>query len=330
MNNLPVKPLLSTAEVQKHFAVYGKQLAQHERQLVNLSVNNDQEADIALQQIKSAKDLVKTVTTVSKELKAPYQETVKTIDSYFKKFLGSINSAINVAGTIVLNYKTVQAQKLKEEAEKNLESVSKESVEGRELLDKITRIAETTKARIFGGLGWKRGVKTFYEGVNTIEECEALLESIESTFPDITTFRHMAPTIAMIKELSINTLNTMCIDIRKGFAPDRKFLNAIYTEKVNAEILGEEKRLKKQELASKKKVIQAPSMVMKGTRKTIQFKLTDKSRVPLNYLEVDEKAVNEYISLHRDAIKKRLDAADDKAIELIGGISFYYEKKVVG
>lgn len=122
----------------------------------------------------------------------------------------------------------------------------------------------------------------------------------------------------------------MILDIKKGFAPDKKFLNAIYTEKVNAEILGEEKRLKKAELSSKKKVISAPNAVMKGTRKTIKFHLTDKTKVPVNYLAVDEGAVNEYISVHREAIKKRLDDADGKAIELIGGISFYYDKKVIG
>lgn len=330
MSKLPSKPLMTTVQVQNHFAIYSKQLRNHEEKLVNITVSNEQESTIAEQQIKSAKDLVKQINQINADLKSPYQETVKMIDSYFKKFMGSIDKALSVASSILLNYKVVEADRLKRLAEESIKALVDENAESLEVINKIRHIAETIKARIFGGWGHYRGEKTHFEPVRDIQGAKVLLDSLENNFPDITSYKSMAPTVAMLRELAINTLNSIIRDIEANTAPDMKFLETYLTKKIDAEIISEEKRLKKQTASSKKKVAQAPAQVMKGVRKLINYQVNDKSRIPLNYLEVDSKAVNDYVSINREIIKKRLDAADGKAIELIGGISFYYDKKVVG
>jgi hypothetical protein len=329
MSTLPAKSILSAEEIQKKFSAYKNQMAELETRLVNLNVSTQQDCDIATETLTKAKTLVKSIDEIQKDLKAPYTETSRQIESYFKKFAEPLNKAVKVASDIILNFKTIEANKAKEQEKENLKKVEEDFKDKIETLEKLSKIALSTIARLFGGMAKVAGKDTLFEGVNTLDDCTRLRVMFEQKFPSISDFGEMAPTAALIRETGLKALEDMESTLRKMKSPDKDFLKTIYEAKIMTEIASEQKRLNKTIIKAEKTVTTAAQVAMKGTRKEIKFVLTDISKVPLNYLELDETAIKNWIASNRELIKKRLDGSD-APIEFIKGIQFYYDKKVIG
>lgn len=330
MSNLPTKSLLKNDEIQANFKAYKNEINKFETSLVNLKIENLNDCELATNSLTNAKTLVKTLSTIKDSLKSPYITTEKQIEEYFKLLVSPLNKAITVASNTILNFKTLEAQRLKENEKENLKNELQSFESKEKQLELLEKVANSSLARLFGGMAVIGGNKTLFEAPKDLNECQKLRFMFENKFPPMTSFGEFAPSVVVVKELSIKALNEIEQALKKNVTIDYEMLRKKFSIKIETEIQAEKKKFNKQKQKTEKQVKTAANIALKGIRKTIQFQLSDISLVPLNYLTIDEVAIKNYIASNRENLKKMLDETDKGFVEPIKGIQIYYDKNVFG
>lgn len=320
------KQVLKPEQIQKVFLSYKVQVERYEKDLTSLVINNDLDESSALMVYGKGKELLEKVTEIKKDFENPFAVALTDIRSYFTKFITPLSKSLEVGGNIILTYKSQKAESLKAAEEEKMKTLNDEFDLNFQKFETLKRIASNSIARIFGGIGKIKGIDTLFEMPSTVEECDSLKYSFENNFPSADNFGKFGPNSIMIKEYCLQKLNELRTMIANGKEIDNQFHKNLLSNKLESELEAEEKRLIKQKGADEKAVIKITASAFSNTRKTIKFEVMDISQIPLNYLMVNKKAVDDYEVVHREEIKAKLKDAD--TYEPIKGIKFYFEKKV--
>ena len=314
-------------EVSKSFSVYRKSKEEIEEKLLAVNVTDEQSLQSAQLTFNRGKEMKDEIVKFSNELKSPFSETVNRIQSYFNAFIAPLSKNLDIASGKMLNFKTMESERLKEEANTKLEEVDKEFQVDLDNFNKLSKLCETSLCRIFGGTTTIGGKPTLFTQLNSIPECQHMRTVFEQKFPNPNSFGKYSPNVTMVKELSIQAINEIELGLKKNNLAEMPLGKLRLEEKFNLEMKKEAKRLDKEKKTQVKSIISASNIAMKGTRKTIAFQVLDMTKVPLTYLEVDEKAIQNYIASNREEIKAKLE--ENQSYEPIPGIKFYNNVTVV-
>lgn len=313
-------------EVSKSFLPYRVKKEEVEKKLLEINITDEVSLNSAQMTFNRAKEIKDEITLFNGELKLPFAETVNRIQSYFNSFLSPLSKNIEIAQSRILNYKTLQAKKAEEDATKMLEQINAEAQKNRDDFSKLEKLCATSVCRIFGGSAVVGGVPTLFSQINSVQGAQHMRSVFENKFPNTDIFGKYASNAIMVKELAIQAINEIEIGL-KGNGYDFVLGKIKLEEKFQVDMKKEAKSLEKEQKTQVKTIEKGVKMVMSGTRKTIDYEEMDITKVPLTYLTIDDKKVNDFIATHREEIKKALEKND--SAELIQGIKFFMNVKVV-
>jgi hypothetical protein len=313
-------------EVSKSFTPFRVKKEEVEKNLLELKVEDEISLNSAQMTFNRGKEIQDEIVKFSAELKAPFTETANRIQSYFNAFVSPLTKNLEIAGNKILNYKTMEAEKVKEAANKQLEDVSNEFKQNKDNFDKLEKLCVISVCRIFGGSAVVGGKETLFTQLNSVEAAQHMRKVFEEKFPNPDTFGKFAANVIMAKELAIQSINEIEIGL-KGTGYDFNLGKIKLEEKFQVELKKEIKQLEKENKLQVKTIGKSVQSVMKGTRKTIDYELIDITKVPLTYLCLDEKKVDDYLATHREELKQML--ATHESVEAIKGVKFFNNVKVV-
>lgn len=330
---MPVSP-----ELQKALAVINALKPQVDEiglKLMQIKVIDENSLAICQQNLSKANSIVKSIEEKRVESKAPVIEAGKLIDGSCKTLTEIAMQGIVHAKTEVANWekqRLAEAKKLQDEidakAKLEADKVLAEDVRKKGITDYISN--EMTP--------W---LQSCYSKLTNVFECDVLLDTINTRFPDEKKFQEYYADALQIKSNFIGLIEAKKAQLSVAdniSDTEREIL------KEKADIAEQKQKLAERELAIKQKDEQAEADRKKkeaeelaeqakkeaqvvadanktsGIRKLWRHEVVDMEKVPADWKIVDESKVKEYIKTHKDNL------VEDYCIN---GIRFFTEISVV-
>jgi len=243
--------------------------------------------------VSKAKEVITAVDSKRKEIKQPYFEAGKLIDSLAKTVLGPLEEGME---QVKAKLKIWNA-----EQEKLQKSIEIENQKKYELLKGIeAQLNEKVKIAV------------------TPEQCQTLIDSINQKFPSPERFVPYASEANLIKAKFIQLLTSKRQLAEAAATNDaNKVQEAIDAQ---AEIVEEQQEVSVAIEERKEFTAEANVAVKSKTRKVWKFEIVDDAKLPRQFLSADEKKIREYMNANKSTFGKEKTA---------GGVRFYEDETPV-
>jgi hypothetical protein len=301
-----------------------------------VSISDEKTLEVAQNNYGLISDSLKSIESIRTMIKEPYLETCKLIDSHAKELATPLEKAKALINNAITGYKTIQAAAARAEAEKARQAAQEIIDAKAEEVDMIERIARQLVARLYGG-SWtnKAGQTKSAAGCFSKDDCTALVKIIDEQVPKPDSFVYFKDEY-MVKlseiKLEISKYEVLLEDMNSDSdllrenaqtAIDKMKLEA--GVKINDSRDESMKEVIKEARADVKQAEKEVKAADKGIRKTLKFAVEDITKVPHEFLLIDETKVREWANDNKDVIKNRIKDNDP----IINGIKFWLEEKYV-
>lgn len=275
---------------QKRFEALQANAIQISEQCKSIAITDPDTLSIAMQTLSKSNEVMKAVDDKRSEIKAPYLQAGKLIDSMAKTILEPIE-----AGMVQLKNKL---KVWNTEQEKLQNAAAIENQKKYELLKGIeAQLNEKVKIAV------------------TPDQCDKLIASINEKFPAAERFVPYASEANLIKAKFINLLSN-----KKQLACAAAKNDA---DKVQEVVERQEEIIQEQQEASvliedrKEMITEANIAVKSKTRKVWKFEIVDDAKLPRQFLCADEKKIREYMNNNKATFGKE---------KIVGGVKFYEDE----
>jgi hypothetical protein len=331
------EPLVSTEIISSKFSHFSKNIEVVKEYAVSLVIENDEGLTIADNNLKSINESLKNIDKVRKTFKDPYLTACNDIDNYVKEnFTIPLEENKSLITKSVTSYKTIQTAQAKLKLEKEQQKVKETLKEKEEEITRLSRIENQLLARIYGG-SWMnaKGIKNTSLGCQRYKETEEVLDIIKEKMPPVESFKHLVDEYNSMKKDMLIKLAKHKSNLIELISEDpairERATNNIRNSKIAAGIemndkkdnisVQVQKEVAKETKAAKKQVAETS----KGMRKTLKFEAVDITKVPKEFLMLNESAVREWAKNNKEAISKQMLEGDS----IIDGIKYSLEEKYV-
>lgn len=302
--NLPKQePMTTTTEVEKIKTNAEKKFEAVKAQGVELAVKcqaiqitDANTLAMAQQVLAQANEFDKAVEKKRKELKEPYLEAGKEIDTIAKSITDGVKKGLELG-----------KQKLRAWNDSEALRKNEEDAANQKLVDYLKKVEDAISLKL--------------AQANTVELCNALIESINKNFPALAIFGIYEEQAAKSKDNFIKLLETR-IGIYETATGNTPFAAEQVVQK-----LEEQQVVQQQIVENAKEVEEAKAIVMENNvamtskvRKTWRFEVADELKLPRNFLSQDDTKIRAYMT----EIKAELEASEKKEI-IRGGVRFYLD-----
>lgn len=329
--------LITIETLRSKFTHLKKNLDTYKKYAINIKIENDDQLAIADNNLKQINENINSAEEIRKTLGDPHRITTKEVNDFCKgKITEPLGKAKIDITKEVTNYKTVQAALAAKVAEEKEEEIKKTAKKQLEETDKISRIQLQLIARIYGG-SWinAKEENNSSEGSLTVEDCNALLNIIDTKIPKADSFTYLKETyINVIKDVKAK-LAKHIIDItesnssdsmKSGLAYERIAANSLVVktfindtkDKITKTISKEVSK----EIKSSAKLVKNES---KGIRNNVKVKIANIKDVPEEWLILNEALAKSYAITNKEEVFKRIKEGDN----IINGIEYTIEQTYV-
>jgi len=285
---------------------------------------------VCQQNLSKINQLVKVVDAKRKELKDPYFQAGKLIDSTANKLIEEAEAAV---AHLKNEVKEWELKKQKEAAEAQAELTKKAEEAAQKAADETLRIGNI-RAAIDKA---KFALQQYYDGCKTIEFCDKAISDINNAYKPKEFFQEFADEayslrdnyleLIQSKKTQLQSANTMSEEEKalatqkEELAKQRLELDARVANIKAIEEGMERARQEKAEaerLAAEKAKVEAEAEMnsTRGVRKIWKVELVDKSKLIPDWILLDESAAKEY---------RKANEADIKDGDIINGVRFYQD-----
>ena len=300
--------------------------------LNNAKVENDESLKIVEDNVKKLKDVKNLIEKTRKEIGAPLLEATKKINGHVKPANDKFSLALATITKSITRYKEVQLAMERAEAAKEAEKLRATMLDEKDHVERISFLLEMSFLSIFGGeieIKKKNKIKELAR-LQTLEAAKALANTIETKFPKPETFVGQEKFALEARTFVFDLIETIQV---KAISPESvidDILDSLYPQSLgrkNMIIESFTKSLVKKEVKETKKVALKGSYKGSGIKRVISFEVEDITKVPHQYLQVNELLLNQFKVANREDILKQIE--DDKESVIIKGIRFSVSTKAM-
>lgn len=297
---------------------------------LQIKVVDESTLAVCQQNLSKINQLVKVVDAKRKELKDPYFQAGKLIDSTANKLIEEAETAV---AHLKNEVKEWELNKQKEAAEAQAELAKQAAEAAQKAADETLRITNI-RAAIDKA---KFALQQYYDGCKTVEFCDKAISDINTAYKPKEFFQEFADEaytlrdnylkLIVAKKAQLQSANTMSAEEKalaeqkEQLAKERLELDAKAANIRAIEEGMERARQEKAEterLAAEKAKMEAEAEMnsTRGVRKIWKVELVDKSKLIPDWILLDESAAKEY---------RKANEADIKDGDIINGVKFYQE-----
>lgn len=159
---------------------------------------------------------------------------------------------------------------------------------------------------------------------------------MDEKFPSSESYDKFAPEIDKIKVNTINNIyelknifemiNSLNDKIKEEGIKKMNKLRADNQVETEYMIHRIEKRVESESLKKFKELDLEIKSAKKNVRKSVKWEVTDRYRIPINYMNVEKRLVDNYQAAHLDEIKANIDSGKEQQSPMMPGIMFYYHE----
>jgi hypothetical protein len=329
--------LIPDKTIRGKFGNVSKEITRFQSYVEIMKIDDEDTLKIAENNAGLVKDSINSIEKVRKELKQPYFDTGKTIDSIAKEMTAPLDTVKAKITDEITNYKNLQAAIAAQAAEKAAENANKLADEKAAEIERISRIESQITARLYGG-HWFNSNKQRKDSAGCLQpvDCENLLSTVNEKIPSIDEFTHMKDQYSemttrvkkKINEFKINLIESMS---RSQTVKDNA-LKQIEEKRGagQADINNQKDELKQEVIDENRKTIKAAtnevSAATKGVRKTLVIEVDDIEKVPKEWLLINEVKIREWASENKIDLK---DKISKEGSAVVNGIKFTLSSKYV-
>jgi hypothetical protein len=300
---------------------------------LQIKVTDESTLSVAQQNLSKANDMAKFIEAKRVEVKQPHLDNCKTIDATCKDLSESILKGIAHVKEEIKQWelKRIERDRLEKEA---LEKKQREEAEALEAENKRKEAIQASLTKL------TEYCKNNYPKLATAEDCAKFEETLNTKWPTAEKMQEFYPQALEIRDNYLGLVNIkkqqladadnmsdeqkQMIAERQSILADKeklaekeRLLNereaAIAAEKAKKE--AEEKAKQEAEALAAKQAISKTA----GVRKTWKFELVDKTKVPVEWIVLDDAKAKEYLAENKDKIKHG---------DVINGVKFYQEVNI--
>lgn len=291
-----------------------------------ITVNNQQELEIAKSRVLDAGSWIKMIVADHKKLKTPFLEVTRILDAEKKKIEESFSQSKSTIETKITFYETIEKRRIAEELAEKLRE--KEKQDALILADtaKINNIVSNVKAFLYGGTVNNSKGSFQKTGCFTIAEVEKVEEGIKKSLPGPAEFREEC---SQVYQESMRLIGEMIVARKQSLLTTAG--NVISDEEAsvladtNTIVVDQARRLNAGTIA----IERLAEVNEKGMRRTIEYEVFDVSRVPREFLMIDESKLNKYKIDNREKILEALKDNKAGGHTFIDGIRFSVDMKSI-
>lgn len=325
---------VSNPQLTKSLAILESLKAEIDTQANNclqIKVVDESTLAVCQQNLSKINQLVKTVDEKRIEIKAPYLEASKSIDSTAKSLTEMAVKAVEHLKNEVKEWEKARIER---------ERKAQEELDRKFLEETAAREAEANrKAAINDYIQNKALVtlKSLYESCVDVDSCVKAQQVIEENYKPREFFQEYADLAYQYRDNYLTMIRTKQVAFahtgmmseeelklraeKEAIANQKMELAAKEAELAAKEAEIEAGRLRKAEeerlqQEAEKLKMEADSDKTRGVRHTWKTELVDKSKLIQDWIAVDEAAVKEYLKANKETIKDG---------EIINGVKFYKE-----
>ena len=284
-------------------------------QLLQVKVMDDSTLSICQQNLSKVNSIVKTIEEKRVELKAPYLEAGKQIDSLCKSITDLAVKSITHAKSEIANWENAR---LALAAKAQAEIDAKAKIEA----DKIAANEARKKGILdFISTTLKPYLQSTYDSLKSAEDCDVFLAKIKKDFPGEAKFQEYLQDANQIRDNYIDLINgkkaqfSAAANISESelaLMKEKERLTLMQqeldNEKLRVKQLEESAKLERErkaaeELAELEKAkLQAAADLekTKGVRYLWRYEVVDINDVPKEWLMIDDSKVKEYLKANKD------------------------------
>lgn len=317
------EPFIDVNDLDKSFEEVKPEIQRLQQIEFDVAILNNENLTVAQNQVRDAKEVLNNIETVRKLVKKPYLETTKLIDAYAKELADPIKKFVDARKGAIAAYKALLVAQKRKEEEAKKEEEKKIAKQKAEEADRILRIKSMLNARLYGGSYLtKKGTKVNYPGCKDQEEVKQLMEFVNRNATSV----------------KVQYMEDDYREMLNQFFYDAKDFIEKLDNKENIENLKQqaEKKIEETKTTLKDKIIEEAHKSIKtseaetkdagkGLRKNILYELDDLSKVPLEFITIDDRAVRKYLIDNREAILSSLR----ENIQPVPGIRIYVKETYV-
>ena len=289
------------------------------------AVTNDIQLDTAERTVKEATKYLGDIKKYHDEQKKPFKEIGDVIDTVTKvEYSTVLENAKSAALKQITNYKNLklaQAAEEKRKADEAARKLQEELEEQRKLVDRRMRMAT---AKVFGGSYTKNsGEQMTFPMLYTVEECRKAEDMFQNKFPIDGVSDELQTYLRITKDLSVKTLRQMADIFNEGLeiAERISYIKRDYDEEIENIRNRIGIKIEKVVKAEVKSASMAVNAAAKGIIAKIDWTIEDLSKVPVEYLQLNDAAVRAFTQGdNRENVLKQIK--DGKGGEIIAGIHF--------
>lgn len=307
--------LVKKSEALEKFGVVKEQLAALVESCYKLRVTDTTTLGISEQKLTECVQTAKVIEDKRKEIKEPFLQAGKDIDSIAKELSEPLLKAIAILKESQLEYQNKLASEVGDYVQSRIEAIKIAYNAKHEELDLIRRVFNKQHARIYGG--------TFVDNKGEAIKCDcaksvADLNDIASAkYPPEEKFVNFRDLYTRIVRTIDSFIEEATEYVEKGRISELIELGKS-SEDIGPKIINIEKqKLVKEEDTEIKKVEKTIKEATKGIRETLDYELVDITKVPIEYLEINDKKVKNHIASHKDEIKDGSTEFDIPGINFI-------------
>lgn len=331
-----IEPAVVSSDVAKSLQLLDSLKADIDTQAqscLQIKVVDESTLAVCQQNLSKINQLVKAVDAKRKELKDPYFQAGKLIDSTANKLIEEAEAAVTHLKNEVKEW---ELKKQKEAAEAQAELAKQAAEAAQKAADEEVRIRN-----IRGAIDKaKFALQQYYDGCKTIEFCDKAISDINTAYKSREFFQEFADEayslrdnyleLIKAKKAQLESANTMSAE-EKALAEQKEQLAKerleLEAKAANIRAIEEGMERARQEkaeaerLAAEKAKMEAEAEMngTRGIRKIWKVELVDKSKLIPDWILLDESAAKEYRKANESEIKDG---------DIINGVRFYQDISV--
>lgn len=291
-------------------------------------IETDEELVIVKSNVSKLKTVEKTIEEYRKLLNKPLAEATKKVNGHTKPTTEKISFCLSRINKKITSFNELKLAQQKKEAEALKKKSEEENSNREEMIKRISHFSNMTLAIIFGGKIQTSAGEKNYPRPETSDDVMRIYNTIFEKFPKPETFgvlKHNAnelftTALQIVEEIQLRDAktNNLAEVLNEYYATAQTMINQVLVD-LNVTVQKLDKQVEKE-------IKTLTTSAGTGLRRTITFKVLDISKIPIEYLQLNESMISSYCVGYRDDILKSLAEGKD---EIIPGIKFEVESKTI-
>ncbi len=252
---------------------------------------------MAQQVVSQTKEFEKAVEAKRAEIKKPYLDAGKEIDSIAKSINDPVRKGLNFA-----------EEQLRAWNEAEKKRVANANAANQKLADHLQKVQDAINIKLATCI--------------TPDDCDKLIASIKANFPNPASYGIYEEQAHKVKENYIQLLEVRKATVKAATGNSATAATEVAKSIETAAIVQEQIVQNKQEIEETKQIVQENNVAITSkVRKTWKFEVADEAKLPRQFLSADDAKIRAYLTANEAKIK-----ADDTD-KIIGGVRFYLDEK---